>query len=312
MSRARRVWIWVLIVAASLIGLASILTAWVDRQMLDEQAWRTASAELIEDPQVRDALSRLPGQRALRRRGRGGRAGGAAARRSQGPRRAARGGAAAARDGRGRASARGAARPGAVRSTRARSLSRSWSTSSRTRPAPGSRPATVPSPSISASSSPQVGAEVGLPASALDRLPPDAGTITVMRSDQLAAAQTAVRALESAQRRAARGGPRPLRAGHLSRQGRAARGDPQCRLGVRAGRARGARGAAVRRRGRGRCARRARQPGHRSPRLADQQLDPRPDRLGGDPVRRHRPARRGLRRADRGRDLRAPPARRVS
>ena len=57
MSRARRVWVWVLIVAASLIALASTLTAWVDRQMLDEQAWRTASAELIEDPQVRDALA---------------------------------------------------------------------------------------------------------------------------------------------------------------------------------------------------------------------------------------------------------------
>ena len=38
----------------------------------------------------------------------------------------------------------------------------------------------------------QLGTDLGLPASILDTIPPDAGVITVMRSDQLAAAQTAV------------------------------------------------------------------------------------------------------------------------
>ena len=57
MSTRRRVLVWILIVVASLIAVGSILTTWVDRQMLDEQAWRQASAELIEDPAVREALS---------------------------------------------------------------------------------------------------------------------------------------------------------------------------------------------------------------------------------------------------------------
>jgi hypothetical protein len=38
----------------------------------------------------------------------------------------------------------------------------------------------------------QLGTELGIPQSALDRLPPDAGTVTIMRSDQLAAAQAGV------------------------------------------------------------------------------------------------------------------------
>ena len=49
--------IWTLIVVASLIGLGSILTTWVDRQVLDNESWKDASAELIQDQQVRDAVS---------------------------------------------------------------------------------------------------------------------------------------------------------------------------------------------------------------------------------------------------------------
>jgi hypothetical protein len=41
----------------------------------------------------------------------------------------------------------------------------------------------------------QLGSDLGLPASALARIPPDAGVITVMRSDQLSAAQAAVQAV---------------------------------------------------------------------------------------------------------------------
>ena len=57
LSTRRRAVIWILVVLASLIALASVLTTWVDRQMLDTQSWADASAELIEDPEVRDAVS---------------------------------------------------------------------------------------------------------------------------------------------------------------------------------------------------------------------------------------------------------------
>jgi hypothetical protein len=39
----------------------------------------------------------------------------------------------------------------------------------------------------------EIGTELGVPASALAKIPPDTGVITIMRSDQLSAAQTAVR-----------------------------------------------------------------------------------------------------------------------
>ena len=64
--RRRTVFIWVLIVVASLIGLASILTTWVHRQMLDNESWKQASADLIEDQQVRERALGLPRQPALR------------------------------------------------------------------------------------------------------------------------------------------------------------------------------------------------------------------------------------------------------
>jgi hypothetical protein len=57
LSRRRRAIVWGLIVLASLIGLVSILTTWADRQALDAGSWRDASADLIEDQEVRDALS---------------------------------------------------------------------------------------------------------------------------------------------------------------------------------------------------------------------------------------------------------------
>jgi hypothetical protein len=57
LSKRRRIVVWTLIVVASLIAFASVLTTWVDRQMLDTQSWEDASADLIEDPQVREALS---------------------------------------------------------------------------------------------------------------------------------------------------------------------------------------------------------------------------------------------------------------
>ena len=39
----------------------------------------------------------------------------------------------------------------------------------------------------------ELGVDLGLPSSVLEQLPPDAGVVTIMTSDQLSAAQTAVR-----------------------------------------------------------------------------------------------------------------------
>src|SRR4051812_41766995 len=57
LTRRRRVAIWALIVVAAIIGIGSILTTWVNRQVLDNEAWRNSSAELIADPAVQQTLS---------------------------------------------------------------------------------------------------------------------------------------------------------------------------------------------------------------------------------------------------------------
>jgi hypothetical protein len=56
-GRRRRIVIWTLIVSASVIGFVSVLTTWVDRQMLDNNAWTNASTEVIQSKEVRTALS---------------------------------------------------------------------------------------------------------------------------------------------------------------------------------------------------------------------------------------------------------------
>ena len=57
LSRGRSIGIWSLIVLASVIGLITILTVWVNRQLLNNDQFRKASAQLIQDPQIRDAVS---------------------------------------------------------------------------------------------------------------------------------------------------------------------------------------------------------------------------------------------------------------
>ena len=48
-SRRRVRWIYVLVALATVIGVLSILTIWINRQVLDEHSWRTASAQVIRD-----------------------------------------------------------------------------------------------------------------------------------------------------------------------------------------------------------------------------------------------------------------------
>ena len=57
LSKRRRVAIWALIVLASLIALISVLAVWTDRQMLNNSAWNDATKEAIADPAVQEALS---------------------------------------------------------------------------------------------------------------------------------------------------------------------------------------------------------------------------------------------------------------
>src|SRR5689334_1074894 len=57
LGRGRRIAVWVLVVLATVIGVVSILTVFVERQLLDNGAWRSSSAKVIAEPQVQDALS---------------------------------------------------------------------------------------------------------------------------------------------------------------------------------------------------------------------------------------------------------------
>jgi hypothetical protein len=57
LSTKRRVVIWVLIVLASIITFLSILTTWVNRQLLDSHSWHKASTQVIQDPAVQSALA---------------------------------------------------------------------------------------------------------------------------------------------------------------------------------------------------------------------------------------------------------------
>ena len=57
LSRGRRIGVWALVILASIIGVVSILTTFVNRQLLDNGSWNKASAKVIQDPQVRSAVA---------------------------------------------------------------------------------------------------------------------------------------------------------------------------------------------------------------------------------------------------------------
>ena len=56
-GRGRKITVWILIVLATIIALVAILTTWVRRQMLNDNSWRKASQNLIQDQEIRDSLS---------------------------------------------------------------------------------------------------------------------------------------------------------------------------------------------------------------------------------------------------------------
>ncbi len=56
-SKGRRALVWGLIVFASVLGVISIFASWANQQMLDNSSWRTTSEKIIQNPRVATALS---------------------------------------------------------------------------------------------------------------------------------------------------------------------------------------------------------------------------------------------------------------
>jgi len=196
LSRRRRIAIWSLVVLASVICVLSIVTTWVDRQMFDNHAWNKATTKIVQDSQVQAALStyvvnqlydnvdvaaalaqRLPPNL-----------------KPLGPPLAG-----ALRD--------PATRGVAFLFTRPRIQNLIVEASAVAHEklvnvlenktglgiSTGGGVVTVDLHELVT----EVGISLGLPASALDKLPADAGTVTLLKSDQLSTAQTAVRALHA-------------------------------------------------------------------------------------------------------------------
>ena len=305
LSRRRRVAIWALVVVASVIGLVSTLTVWTKRQLLDNEAWAKSSEELIRDPEIRSALSvylvnelydnvdvaatleeRLPPDLQP----------------LAGP-------------------LAGALRQPTTNGVefllgrpRVQQLWINASTLAHQKAiavlkdetgfgiSTGEGVVTLDLRELVR----QLGIDLGLPAAVVDRLPPDAGVITVLESDQLSAAQRAVRAIEvlsvwlgvlvlglfALAVYLARG----MRRETLRNIGWAF-----VLVGLRR-----ARRPPGNRQLRDRGAHASREPGRGPARLADLELDPRRDRPRGRRLRPRDRARHDARRADRGRDGRPP------
>jgi hypothetical protein len=56
-SRRRRIGVWALIVGATVIAFVATLSMWVNRQLLDNDTWTSTSTQLIQDPEVQQSLS---------------------------------------------------------------------------------------------------------------------------------------------------------------------------------------------------------------------------------------------------------------
>jgi hypothetical protein len=56
-SRARRIWIQVLIWGTTILAVLAILAIWANRQMLNPNNWSKTSTKLLQNPQVREATS---------------------------------------------------------------------------------------------------------------------------------------------------------------------------------------------------------------------------------------------------------------
>src|SRR3954454_9949612 len=194
LSRRRHILVWALIVVAALIGLVATLTTWVKREMLDNSGWNKATTQVIQSPEVRSALSAYLVNQVYNN------VDVAQSIRQQLP-----------------ANLKPIADPlaSALRqpATNAANalLSRPrvqqlWISSTTVAHqkllnvledktgygiTTGNGVATVDLHDLVT----QIGADVGVPAAALERIPTDAGQVTLLKSDQLSAAQTGVQAV---------------------------------------------------------------------------------------------------------------------
>jgi hypothetical protein len=57
LSKKRRILIWTLVVLASIIAAVGIMTTWVKRQMLDNAAWNRATTQMVQDSKVQGAIA---------------------------------------------------------------------------------------------------------------------------------------------------------------------------------------------------------------------------------------------------------------
>lgn len=57
MSKRRRIGVWALIIGATIIAFVATLSMWVNRQLLDNKSWTSTSQQLIQDPAVQQSLS---------------------------------------------------------------------------------------------------------------------------------------------------------------------------------------------------------------------------------------------------------------
>ncbi len=57
MSRARRIWVWVILGLATLLTVLAIFSIWADRQLLNPTNWSNTSTKLLQKPTVRAAVA---------------------------------------------------------------------------------------------------------------------------------------------------------------------------------------------------------------------------------------------------------------
>jgi hypothetical protein len=195
LGRWRRVVIWTLIVLASVIALVSTLTLWVDRQMFDNNSWRKASEDVITNPEIRNSLSiylvnqlydNVDVAAAIQNR------------LPEGAKSIAPTLAGALRQPATNAVNQLLARPRVVNffvnasATAHEKLVNVLENKTGNGISTGDGVVTLDLSELVT----QIGTELGVPDAALAKIPPDTGVITVLRSDQLSAAQTAVKGVK--------------------------------------------------------------------------------------------------------------------
>ena len=193
--RTRSILAWVLFALGTLVILVGSLTLWVKRQALDTDSWVDTSTQLLENDEVRMALSvYIVDQLYDERRSAGG-ARGAASDEPPGPRRADRGRASPARR-RGRRPLPAApARPGLLGDANRvahQELIAVLEDETRGNITTGSGVVTLNLRTLVVN----IGTELGFGEELDARLPPDVGQIVILESDQLEAAQTGVKLIK--------------------------------------------------------------------------------------------------------------------